>query len=420
MPKWKAGAVVSIYYRQGDFTTAEKSAIEEAINNWNLANGPNGNNSGVFIGGPADTSLPASAFACFGPGCPTTTFPVLYISKESISDWGATQNYGDGTDGHNFLATMKINSSLPSDPAGLLLTSLTAHEIGHTFKLGNCLPDCNGESVMGQPAANGLMGPSQCDNAAANNYGNYPPCPPQGNPPGENYYWSTLSCTWQYSGNPGCDPYEASLCTYPNLWREETCKCDWRSGECGGGENCTPVVIDVNGDGFALTDIARGVVFDLNGDGYAGWLPWTSVDSDDAWLVLDLNGNGKIDSGLELFGNFTAQPGPPTGQEKNGFLALAEFDKPENGGNGDALITNTDNIFSWLRLWQDTNHNGISEADELHTLGEAGLATLDLKYKESKRTDEHGNKFRWRAKVRDVNGAQVGRWAWDVILVRAP
>jgi hypothetical protein len=177
-------------------------------------------------------------------------------------------------------------------------------------------------------------------------------------------------------------------------------------------------VIDIEGNGFDLTDGAGGVAFDLTGNGNRRQVAWTSANPDDAWLVLDRNGNRKIDSGVELFGNVTPQPDPPHGEEKNGFLALAVFDKSVNAGNNDGQIDNRDIVYSLLRLWLDTNHNGISEPNELHSLREMGIAILELEYEESRRKDEHGNWFRYRAKVKDIRGAQVGRWAWDVFLVR--
>ena len=208
-----------------------------------------------------------------------------------------------------------------------------------------------------------------------------------------------------YQGTCNCNcPEPDGGCGEDYHWSSTTCKCIRNS----------PIIIDVDGDGFDLTNAANGVDFNFSGDGFQR-LSWTAPGSDDAFLTLPHNGN--VASGFELFGNLTHQPETPN---PNGFLALAEYDKPEQGGNSDGVIDAGDQVFSLLRLWQDTNHNGVSEEEELHTLPELDVESISLNFKKSKKTDAHGNEFSFRAKVEGGRHSRTGRWAWDVFFVSAP
>jgi hypothetical protein len=230
--------------------------------------------------------------------------------------------------------------------------------------------------------------------------------------------WSTYFSTGCYSGlglfSGSCGRSNAFInnCYMANGdYDTHYCVCTGCGG-CGG----SPILIDAPG-GFNMTDVGNGVKFDLNSNGTLENLSWTSTSSTAGWLALDRDRNGLIDNGKELFGNFTFQPEPPAGVEKNGFLALAVYDKPENGGNADGVIDYRDAVFSKLRLWHDWNHNGVSETNELQSLSDSGVEAISLDYKQSRHHDGYGNEFRYRAKIYGRDHHELGRWAYDVFLL---
>lgn len=198
------------------------------------------------------------------------------------------------------------------------------------------------------------------------------------------------------SGDPALD-----CLMLDGVWRDTW--CDFKAS--------SPIVVDSGRNGYALTSVADGVRFDLDADGVPEMVAWTEPDSDDEFLAMDRNGNGRIDDGTELFGNHTpVTVGGETATTANGFEALKFLRSPSSGAG--QILGAADPEFARLLLWRDRNHNGISEPDELRRLIDAGGQGIGLEYKEKKRVDRYGNEFREQGTIywQDGHGPVYDVW----------
>ncbi|GAB2884049.1 hypothetical protein GCM10027180_12950 [Microbulbifer echini] len=154
-------------------------------------------------------------------------------------------------------------------------------------------------------------------------------------------------------------------------------------------DTTSPIVIDLDGDGIETLAIGSSY-FDLNGDGLSELSGWISPD--DGFLVYDLDGDGRITSGAELFGNHTILDNGE--KAEHGFLALTEYDS-----NGDGVIDASDTSYSALQIWRDINGNGISDAGELYSLSDSGVLSIGTSYMASDLIDSHGHEHKQIATV---------------------
>jgi len=210
-------------------------------------------------------------------------------------------------------------------------SGLIAHELGHVFGLGNSSSSCPTH----------LMGAG----------------------------WQSLST-----------PHAEECSAVDTQWTTD--------GESGGSsdpdanrncatlDNCSPLVLDLNGDGIHTTSTDDPVLFDIDATGTPKLISWTNPETDEGLLWVDLNHDRLVNDGHELFGIATLlADGSPAA---DGFTALRAYDAPLWGGNGDGAITVADKIWGRLLLWVDANHDGVSQPQEVGPVQQYGVTALHL------------------------------------------
>ena len=166
-----------------------------------------------------------------------------------------------------------------------------------------------------------------------------------------------------------------------------------------GGYSCgSPILIDLERDGFAFGGEESALYFDLYGNGDPLYIQWVLPGENDAFLFHDIDGNGLVANGSELFGNGTRLHLEENALADNGFIGLAQFDDTRLGGNNDGLITSEDQVWPSLYLWVDFNADGVSTLSEVYDLSSFNIMGLETIPRDTTQQDQHGNWMRFWAR----------------------
>jgi hypothetical protein len=423
-----------VYYAiSSSITGTELAAVQAGIASWNSQSG-----------------LTTYAFEPASEGSPATLTIDNSTTGNGYFGW-MTPSYNANGTLQSALIEIYINATIsagvpvfdPSDPGySAAIQEATEHEIGHTMGLDDMSGDCGdqwpGGSVMDYLCGtnditdNMALTVTTCDASTAGAYSLSTGTGGGGGgggPVGCQHPCGTTACmdgmTCGEGFNAQClDNTPQCVCTIPcgeNMCLSAASCENGEQPECEDEDEgwmivCpasgSPIVIDAFGEGFHLTSVPGGVQFRLLPTDPLEQMSWTDQKWRNGWLALDRNGNGRIDNFTELFGNLTPQQ-PST--EPNGYIALAVFDDPAYGGNGNGVIDPGDAVYDHLLLWIDANHNGISEPNELYHLRDVGIFRIDLSYQLVPYVNQYGDQFRYKAKIWDESGQEHGM-CYDVFL----
>lgn len=331
---------------------------------------------------------------CSGSGC--IQISVDYVTGQSQTATGGCAVYQDYQAGQSTGGTITVYEyDITGRPCSQDWLYSLEHELGHALGLDH---PPNGD--LGEACFDDVMG----NHSWATPYSSldFEDC-------------NNIDHEWYTPTEEHVDEEQATLDTCESACASHCEETLSGSYYCpGNGES--PIIVDLGGDGFTLTSPENGVWFDLSARRRPERVAWTSAIGGDAFLCRDRNGDGVIGDGRELFGNAT--PLANGHKAPNGFVALQEFDTPSLGGNGDGQLDSSDRIWETLRLWIDTNHDGVSQPSELITLSQASVVSIDLHYIRSAYSDENGNLFRFRAKaiLSDHTGRLHPSRIYDVFL----
>jgi len=126
-----------------------------------------------------------------------------------------------------------------------------------------------------------------------------------------------------------------------------------------------PVSLDLDGDGIeTIIKENSSVYFDVDDSGFLKKTAW--IGADDAFLTIDRNYNGTLDSGRELFSNGKVALG------RRGLAGMGWVD-----ANYDGKITSADPVWNEINVWQDANSNGAQDAGESQSLSDLGITELN-------------------------------------------